>query len=78
MDHLREDGDEAFGDLLAERFRELSPQVFGLSQHDDSHSLTRDKNSSMASEVNFVRAAESGTEARLVASTASLSCIVSR
>ena len=30
MDHLREDGDEAFGDLLPERFRQLTPEVLGF------------------------------------------------
>jgi hypothetical protein len=77
MDHLREDGDEVFEDLLPERFRQLTPEVLGISQHDDSHSLTKDNSSSMAAAVNFARVVERGTEARLVAGTASFSCIES-
>ena len=78
MDHLREDGDEVFEDLLPEHFRQLTPEVLGISQHNSSHSFIRDNSSSMACVVNFARALEKGTEAREVASTASLSCIESR
>ncbi len=78
MDHLREDGDEVFDDLLPERFRQLTPEILGVSQHDGSHSFTRDKRFSMASAVNFARTAQRGKEARLVARTASFSSIESR
>jgi hypothetical protein len=75
MTHLREDGDEFLDDFLPERFRQLTPEGLGVLQHDGSHSLTRDKSSSMASTVNFARAAQRGTEARVVASTGSFSSI---
>ena len=58
--------------------RQETPEVSGILQHDDSHSFTRDNRSSMACVVNFARAVARGTAARLVASTASLSCIESR
>ena len=78
MDHLRKDGDDVFEDLLPERFRQLAPKVSWIPQHDGSNSFTTDTRSSMASVVNFARAAARGIEARLVASTASFSCIESR
>jgi hypothetical protein len=78
MDHLREDGDEVFDDLLLERFRQETPEVLGVSQHDGSHSFTKDKRFSMASAVNFAQAVEGGTETRLVAGTASFNAIESR
>jgi hypothetical protein len=78
MDHLREDGDEVFDDLLPDRFRQLTPEVLGVSQHDGSHSFTKDKRLSMASVVNFVQAVEGGKETRLVAGTASFNSIESR
>jgi hypothetical protein len=48
MDHLREDGDEVFENLLPERFRQATPEVVGISQHDGAHSLTKDNSSSTA------------------------------
>jgi hypothetical protein len=73
MDHLREDGGEIFGDLLAEDFWQALPETFGPHAHvAEALSLTNAISCSIASRVSLL-ANRQCCGAMLVAATGILS-----